>query len=219
MRLIKILLSIIIIVILLAVVAGILLVTVIDPNHFKGQISHAVEAKTGRQLVINGAIERSVFPWLGVKVRDVELSNAPQFSASGKFLTVGEADIRVQLLPLFSKRVEIEKLTLKDVTLNLMKNSNGQSNWDDLTARHAVQSSATPSPAPAVATSTAGPVAATSFAIMVAGIDVSNANVNYLNQQNGQSVQLSNMTLRSKGVGMNEAFPISLALDLKSNKP
>ena len=66
---------------LLIVVAVVVAPLVIDPNDYREQIQSAVKNKTGRDLLINGDLSLSVFPWIGVGVNDASLSNASGFKA------------------------------------------------------------------------------------------------------------------------------------------
>ncbi len=47
-------------------------------------------------------------------------------------LSIGEASAAVKLPPLFSQKVELGKITLNDLTVNLSRKTNGQANWADL---------------------------------------------------------------------------------------
>jgi len=67
--------------VLLIVVAAIVAPMVIDPNDYREQIQTVVKEKTGRDLAINGDLSLSVFPWIGIGINDVSLSNAVGFKA------------------------------------------------------------------------------------------------------------------------------------------
>lgn len=223
-KLLKLSLWIIGVLIILLVAATLVIPSVIDLNQFKGQISDAVQKKTGRQLVIQGNIEHSLFPWIGLKVNGLILSNSASFTNNEPFLRVGHADIQVQLLPLFSKKIEIETLTLNDVHLNLVKNQRGQSNWEDLSNESNAQNADKKTPAVKqdsqfwTSDSSVKQHHSTPL-IKVAGINVNNANVEYRDEQTGQSISLSQMMLKSRGFSTGEPFPFSLSLDLNSQNP
>ncbi len=103
----------------------------VNPNHFKTQIETQVAKATGRTLVINGNIRWSFFPWLGLGVQDVSLSNAPGFGQA-PFASLGEADVSVKLLPLLKGSFDIGTVKLSNLQMNLVKLANGKTNWDDL---------------------------------------------------------------------------------------
>ncbi len=112
------------------IIAGFLLTKLVDPNQYKAKISQEIFQSTGHQLTIKGDIAWSFFPWLGLKVNEVSLSNLPSFG-NGNIATVKHADIKIALLPLFMGKVDINNITLNNLQLNLIKNRSGQGNWEN----------------------------------------------------------------------------------------
>ena len=87
---------------ILIIAAAIIIPLVVDLNDYKPEIEAAVKDKTGRTLLIEGDLNVSVFPWLGISTGKISLSNAPGF-AEQHFALIGESDIKVKLMPLLSK--------------------------------------------------------------------------------------------------------------------
>jgi AsmA protein len=118
---------------LLVLVMGILLAVpfFIDVNDYKPQITKAVEDATGRALQI-GEIKASLFPWVGVRLDNVRLANRAGFS-DRDFLKVESLNVQLDLLPLFSKQIEVKRFTLDAPELFLERNVEGEGNWEDLT--------------------------------------------------------------------------------------
>ncbi len=54
-------------------------VATFDANNYKPQIIEQVEKATGRSFSIDGDINLSIFPWIGLKVEDVALGNEKGF--------------------------------------------------------------------------------------------------------------------------------------------
>ena len=79
-RLVKILLLLVAGVIGLGIVASVALLIFFDPNDFRREISDGVKEATGRDLVIEGDLSLSIFPWLAIEVGRTELGNADGFS-------------------------------------------------------------------------------------------------------------------------------------------
>ena len=129
----KIVLSIIAALMFLVVIALFTLPFFIDPNNFKPEIAAAVKDKTGRDLTLTGDLKLSIFPWLGISTGQMALGNATGFQDQA-FASLEASDIKIKLLPLLIKKIEVSRLVLKGLTLNLAKNSAGVSNWDDLSA-------------------------------------------------------------------------------------
>ncbi|HYF97654.1 MAG TPA: AsmA family protein, partial [Coxiellaceae bacterium] len=130
-RLLKISAIVVLSLIIILVAAGIIVTKMINPNDYKTQIIAAANKATGRELSINGDIKLSLFPWFGVDIEGIELSN-PQGFGEQAFLKVGEAEIKLHLLPLLFGKVEFGAIVLNQADLNLIKKSATSNNWSDL---------------------------------------------------------------------------------------
>ncbi|MEJ2041041.1 MAG: AsmA family protein, partial [Desulfosarcinaceae bacterium] len=98
--------------ILLLIAAIIVIPLVINVNKYKPQIEALASKQIGRSLTIGGEIKPSIFPWIGVSVQDVRLDNTKAF-AEKEFVSVGEIEVRVKLLPILSGRYEIKRFVIK----------------------------------------------------------------------------------------------------------
>lgn len=111
------------------IASAILLYIFLEPSRYKAQISQAFYQKTQRQLSLKDA-SLSLFPWLGVQLKGVQISNPPGFSAQQPFATIHEIDLKVRVIPLFSGHLEFGKVLIKDPDIKLIKNSAG-ANWQN----------------------------------------------------------------------------------------
>ncbi len=198
-----------------ALVTGVVLLLVaaallFDPNNFRGRISAEVGEKIHRKLDI-GEIHLSLFPTLGARVKDVKLSNAEGFGED-PMAQVGEARIGVRLLPLLLRhRAEVSSITLHDLRLNLLKHADGKSNWDDLVeSEHEKQPSSkppAPRPAPQPQRGHGGELD------RIAGIDIDNANISYVDQQARKSYALNKFSLSTGTIATGRSFDVKLAFN------
>jgi AsmA protein len=78
-RVIKLGLSIIGSVIALIFVILISVIWLVDPNYYKAQIASYLSQVSGRNLVIEGDIRFTLYPWLGVDLGKMRFGNAPGF--------------------------------------------------------------------------------------------------------------------------------------------
>lgn len=131
MKAIRILLTVVGVLIVLIVGAAIIIPLVVDPNDFKPQIAEAVKDKTGRDLSIPGKIGLSVFPWVAIDLGEVSLSNAKGFGDQA-FASIQDLSIRVKLMPLLEKKVELDTIVVDGLSLYLSRDASGKTNWDDL---------------------------------------------------------------------------------------
>ncbi|HWP94261.1 MAG TPA: AsmA family protein [Gammaproteobacteria bacterium] len=115
----------------LLVSAALIVALVFDPNDYKDEIAAVVKEKTGRELTFHGDIALSFFPWLGLELGAVELGNAPGFAAE-PFARLAGMEVRVRLLPLLRREIEVGKVVIDGLELTLVREADGRTNWDDL---------------------------------------------------------------------------------------
>ena len=119
----------------LVLIASLVASILFDPNDYKDQISALVEEQTGRALQIEGDLELSYFPWLGVQTGRISLSNAKGFGDQ-PFVALENATLRVKVWPLLLyQEVRAGAIILNGVMLNLATDASGGNNWSDLIAR------------------------------------------------------------------------------------
>ena len=102
----------------------------VNPNTYKDRIIQQVRSATGRELALPGAIKLSVFPWVALQLGPASLGNPSGFPA-GEFLSVGHAALRVKLLPLLHKDLQIGRIEIDQLNLHLLTNADGKGNWED----------------------------------------------------------------------------------------
>jgi len=194
-----------------SLVAGFLLLCVavallFDANSFRARISAEVDQSIHRKLTI-GEIHIGIFPTLGARIRNAELSNAPGFGDE-PMAQVGEAKVGLRILPLLlHRRADISSITLKDLHLNLLKHADGTSNWDDLGGQQTAQQSpshAPPQPQPQQQSGQG-------LLIRIGGIDIDNANISYVDQQAKMSYALTRFGFKTGSIAPGKPFDFKLA--------
>jgi len=99
-----------------------------DLNAYKPFIAQKAKEATGRDLVIDGNISLSLLPVPGATIEKVRFGNVPGGSAQA-MAAAETVKIRVALLPLLSRRVEVESIILEQPTVILEKLPDGTGNW------------------------------------------------------------------------------------------
>ena len=103
----------------------------VNPNDFKPRIVAAVRQATGRELSLPGDLKLGVFPWVSVEFGPAALGNPAGFPAT-PFMAVKRVALRVRLLPLLRKELQIGRIEIEGLDLRLQKNPAGKGNWEDL---------------------------------------------------------------------------------------
>lgn len=193
---------------------GILLVvgiiTLVNPNDFKDEISQQVYNRTGRHLTLAGDIHWSVYPGLGLQLNNASLSNPKGFDDQ-PFAQVAQATIEVKLLPLLQRNLEVKKLDLDGLTINLVKNAQGEGNWKSLGGEDEASAS---SP-----NEVSDPPTHNSFTFNIAAIAVTHSKITWTDPLKNQQLVLNNLNLHSNNIATQQSFPVDLQCTVQSNKP
>ena len=204
-------LGVVIVILLLAVAAFIF---TFDPNNYKDTITAQVEKQTGRDFEIAGDIRLSVFPWVGIKVEDVKLANAPGFSDE-PFARMSQLDVKVMLMPLLNKELQVDKVRLHGLFASLEVDEQGSNNWSDL-AKQEAGDQQQPTPPPSTDVDTQAPTLA---ALAINGVELIDATVKWTDLQNNVHSHLSGFSLTTGAVRFNEAVDVELNTAVKHNEP
>lgn len=203
MQLIKWFLWLLLFVVVVAIGGAIFLVNKVDPNDLKPQITQRIEAATGRKLELAGDLSWRFYPWVGVTINDFSLANREGFSPAS-MLKAEQADVQLKLLPLISKQLEIGKIKLQKPVINLSVTAQGEPNWGDL-VKEKIQTSTEPEQA-------AGAVLG---GLVIQGVDITDGEIDWNDQQAGQQYHLSNFNLTTGKVKPGEPIVFDLATMLK----
>ena len=200
-----------VVILVVAVAAATLL---LDPNDYREEIATRVEQATGRELKIEGDIRLSFFPWLGLELGKLELGNAAGFGKT-PFARIGGADARVKILPLLSGKVEMDKVVLRGLELQLARRADGTSNWDDLAGKGEAKAEKPAAGKPAGQAAPGQKLAA----LAIGGIEISNAKVAWQDDMAKQRVSLSDFNLTSGAISLDKPFPLSIGGKVESSNP
>jgi len=115
----------------LLVLAVLLIPALVDVETYKPAIEQQASKALGLDVHLAGDMELSLFPWVGVSLSDLSVDNPPEFTRE-KLLTVQSFDVRVKLLPLLSKDIQVKRFVLQGPRIILEKNASGKGNWEAL---------------------------------------------------------------------------------------
>ena len=178
----------------LAVLASVAALLWVDPNDYRADIERLAQQKTGRPLHIGGKLDLKLFPYLAIRITDVQLGNVAAYG-SEPFLTVREASIGVRLLPLLRKRLEVSRVTVDGLAANLVSRSAGDNNWKDLTESK-----------PDATGGSGGSTRAS-----IAGIDITHASLRYRDAAKQSETSFSNLKVHTGALG--GSAPVRVTLD------
>jgi len=101
----------------------------VNPSDYQAEIANAVQETTGRELIFQGGLKLSVFPWVAFALGPASLSNPAGF-AGEPFLTFRSAAVRVRFWPLLTRRLVIDRVDVDGLDLRLRRGADGVGNWE-----------------------------------------------------------------------------------------
>ena len=219
MKFIKISLYSVLAIVLIAIVAGVYFVVTFNANDYKTTISDQVKQQTGRELNL-GDIKPSIFPWVGIELQQIALSNAQGFNDL-PMMQAERIDVRIELLPLLKQEIHVDTLRLYGLDLNLQKDKQGKTNWDDILEKQ--QAASADDNTMAAATDSVDVTDSDSDRgaplIKVNGIEIKNAQALWDDAQLGQKISLKELNVISGMVQLGQTIPLQISADIKVAKP
>lgn len=213
MKLLKILGLVVGILAALLVLAIVLLVTFVSPNRFKPVLADRMMKYSGRELAMDGNLSWTFFPTIGVHIGHTTLGNPAGFSEK-TFAEISEATLSVRVLPLLRGRVESTGLVLKGARLHLITKADGETNW--VLAKNPQKES---SPTKDASTVSSSSWKRAPLGLAISGIDISDAEVTWDNQQTKQSYDITHFSLTARRVDSIEPFPVATSFDFVAKNP
>lgn len=193
----------------------------VNPNDFKDQLKNVAQQKANVTLRLDGDIRWSFFPWLGLELENigVALGNDPEI------LQFDRAEFGLAILPLFERKIQVDRVNLVNLSARLHKDANGQGNWqlnlpssasnDERAQSPAAQSSAQSAPDSTTADNAMSDSAA-SFQLPDLQLDelrIENAQIQYRDEQTQQLINAT-INVQLNDVQWDKAWPMAMDIAL-----
>jgi AsmA protein len=169
---------------------------IVNPNDYKERIEQQVKTTTGRELTLRGDIKLSVFPWIALELGPASLGN-PEGFGKEPFLSVQRAALRVRLLPLLHKELQVGRIEIDGLDLRLKKNAAGKGNWEDFGQMQAPAS--------------VGQTRQSSESLEgLGGIEITQSRISY------EAITISNLNVDVGNLSQHAAVPVKASFDFDS---
>ena len=199
--------------VVLAILLGPLL---IPTGTFERELMQWTRAKTGLTLKIQGPVEVTIFPTLGLSLNRVALMNPKGFPQK-PLIRIHHASIRAAFLPLMTGTIKISETTLRGVRLTLLTNRHGISNVSGLL--HALGSSSAPARRNRHPQATPSP-SSSMFTLQTLGrLDLEQVDIRYRNLETRTRESIHGLDLKAGPIEREHPFPLSLHLEIRSSTP
>ncbi|NOY53178.1 MAG: AsmA family protein [Deltaproteobacteria bacterium] len=202
------------VVVVVVLLAGLAAVSPLFLNKYKEPILARVEKTIDRKVEL-GDIRLTLFTGIGVRLSDLIVGNVEGFR-SEPMLTMKGLDLKVKLLPLLRKKVEVERVVLREPRIVIEKNEDGVFNFSDLVGgdRSAPQESKAP---PASGTDSPSVLGA----LLVSRIRITGGRLAYYDAKIPvlqEGVKIENLNLNLENVSLDRAVSFSLSFGINRKK-
>ena len=206
----------IVLLVLAGAVAGVAAL-LLHPEQYRGRIEALAQERLGRPLILAGDISVSIFPRLGLDLGQASLGNPPGFG-DRPFASVRRVSVHVALWPLLTgRRIEVDRVVLEGLELNLVRRADGRDNWSDLLARGRAEATS-----PAAGEGSRGPVgnagASPLSGLVLAGLELENGRIAWDDEVAGRHLVLQHLELTVGALRPGEPLDLDMRAGLVPGK-
>lgn len=199
---------------ILIVIAAVGFALTFNPNDYKDDIITLFKENTDRQLSIPGDISLSLFPWIGLELGKIEISNAKGFGKQ-PFAKMSHMQVRAKFWPLLAQRLEADTIVIEGLKLNLAKNKHGISNWDDLIKDKSQAKAETTAQSPSKTKKEKTSAKNILAAVALNGLEIKDAQFNWHDQQQKQKVTIKGVQLSIGKLKPETKIPFNIQFHLQ----
>ncbi|MBN1277054.1 MAG: AsmA family protein [Deltaproteobacteria bacterium] len=198
--------------IVMVIVAVIVIPMFIDVQKYKPEIETRVSEITGRPFTIGGNIDLSLFPWVGISLSDLHLGNPPGFQEKD-FLSVNFFEVRVKLIPLLSRNIQVKRFILEGPRIVFEKNRKGVANWEDI-GKPSVETAGKPSNEEEKADESKSDEGLPIKDLVVGEFLITNGVILFLDGIKGDRKEISDVNLDLKDISLDRPVNIAFSANL-----
>ncbi|CCK81935.1 AsmA family protein [Desulfobacula toluolica] len=196
---------------LVLVIAAIIIIPqVINIQKYKPMIEQKVAQATGRSFTLGDEMDISVFPWVGVKLTDLHLGSPAGYSQND-MVSVKDFEVRLKVMPLLSKKIEVKTFVLDTPVIYLEKLKNGKANWQGMGQQQGKQEiqdqKQIKEKKQEPSTSRGLPIED----LMVGNFSITNGRLIYLDQATNLKKEISDLNLNLANLSLENPVGISLS--------
>ena len=215
-------LGIVVCLVVLIILTLVLVTSFINPNDYKSRIETTFHEKTGLYLNIGKKIKWSLFPSIGLNVKNINIEDPKKRPLA----TLQEAQVSLKLIPLFFKNIEMKTAIINGVQLNIVKMTNGRFNWQQSPTSHAVTKITPPvqehqpqAPEKTASIPSAKARNNTPISLNIKQIEFKKIDLHYYNQLTHQDIYIKNAYMNAGNILSGKHFPVSAGFTINSKNP
>ncbi len=195
--------------VVLIIIALLIIPRFVNVQRYKPEIEKRISEATGRPFKLGGDLSLSLFPLAGLLLSDLHLGNPEGFQEKD-LVAVKSFEVRVKLLPLLFKDVQVKRFILDTPRIVLERRKDGRGNWEGI----GQPSEQLPGERAAERTETGEGEALEGLPIKslaVGEFAVKNASLLWIDQVKGDRKEVSDVTLRLGDVSLDRVIRVALS--------
>ena len=205
-----------VVLLLVTFVGGAVFLLTFDPNAYKYKLEEIVRSNYDRDLQINGDIELSLFPRIGLSVNKLSLSEP---GSDNVFVSINNARFAVAIWPLISNRFVVDHVAVSGFKAWVVRDEAGNLNFEDLFEQKNTTVGGDSLKEPVDANTVLPQPYNTDFKIDIAGLELQNGEVYFKDISNQLDMRLKKMSINTGRVTFDQPFDITLAAQLEGEHP
>lgn len=207
--------------IIVALIGAAVFLLTFDPNAYKTKVEQLVYERYQRHLTIDGDIELSLFPRIGLAVEQVSLSD---HESDTVFAAVDSARFAVAVWPLLWDKLVVDHVALSGAKIWLKRDDQGEFNFTDLLQRESdsVVNSRRFSPLSSAQADTAlvlHPTKQTEFQIDIAGLDLKSGELHISDEKSQTQMRVLDVELSTGRMTFGQPFDVIFKGALQGDQP
>ncbi|WP_367353150.1 AsmA family protein [Achromobacter animicus] len=221
----RILIGLVVLVVVAVVGLAIFLLT-FDPNAYKYKLEELVQERYQRTLTIDGEIELSLFPRIGLYVQGVSLSEP---NSTDTFASIESTRLAVAVWPLLSNSFVVDHVAISGLKARVVRDKQGQFNFSNLVGgtQPVTDSPSNPAEALVGAAQTAAqaitsgnmPPSRNNMQIDIAGLDLKDGEVQLQDAITGMAVAFTRINANTGRVTFNQPFDVRMTARVEGGYP
>ncbi len=204
-----------VVIVALVVLAGGVLAYVaatFDPNDYKPQIVELVREHSQRTLKLEGDIKLAFWPGIGAELGKLSLSER---NSEQLFMAVDGVRFSLKLLPLLSKQLVVDEVTVRGARIKLSRDRKGRLNFDDLAGGVAAGGGDKPQQPQKSAAGEPG----RQFAFDIDSVVIADSTLEYRDEAAGTHYAVSKLNLQTGRIASGVPADIRLTLVAQADRP
>ena len=176
---------------------------------YKPEIEKKVSEASGRPFRIDGDLKLFLFPVTGVSLSGLHLGNPPGFKEED-FITVKSLEVRLKLLPLLFKKIQIVRFIMEEPRIVLEKGKDGVGNWKNSGKRREEKVFRPGAAKEKPAGKEAGyglPVKS----LVIGDLKIEHGSLVWVDRAAGNHYEIKNLSVRLENISLNQPVHLSAA--------